>query len=388
MNFFFKLFLLAFLLQGCFSSEKKDIISVTINKEKLQQDISILRGIVMDMHAGAYAYNTPEQLENLFDSISNSIIEPISTREFYNKAAYIIDRLKCIHSEVLLPDGYYDSIENKSLFFPMPLIEINNKLYVNSEMFTIPLAAEILSVNSNPANKIINKMGIYRHTDGNRDVIKENMIDEDFSMNYYMAYGGAAEFIIKYKTYKNDTVRTVTFTADKLQTIYKDQYDDTYFFYPEDAPYDFEILNKKKTAILTVRSFSYATKAKDDAYNHFIENAFRMIRQNKIKNLVIDCRNNDGGYYSNTFLLLSYLVNKKMVEFDSAVKRFDKFTYTTFVDTDDTAKIIAQYQDVQLISLKDFVSDKINAPNKAKATVCAIGLNIFPSIPCKVKMGK
>ena len=35
-----------------------------------------------------------------------------------------------------------------------------------------------------------------------------------------------------------------------------------------------------------------------------------------------------------------------------------------------------------------YVSERINAPNKAKATVCAIGLNIFPSIPSRVKIGR
>ncbi len=35
-----------------------------------------------------------------------------------------------------------------------------------------------------------------------------------------------------------------------------------------------------------------------------------------------------------------------------------------------------------------YVRESKNAPNKAKATVCAIGLNIFPSMPSSVKIGK
>ena len=35
-----------------------------------------------------------------------------------------------------------------------------------------------------------------------------------------------------------------------------------------------------------------------------------------------------------------------------------------------------------------YVKERIKAPTKAKATVCAIGLNILPSIPCKVNIGR
>ena len=34
------------------------------------------------------------------------------------------------------------------------------------------------------------------------------------------------------------------------------------------------------------------------------------------------------------------------------------------------------------------VKDKINAPNKAKPTVKAIGLNIFPSMPPNANIGR
>ena len=35
-----------------------------------------------------------------------------------------------------------------------------------------------------------------------------------------------------------------------------------------------------------------------------------------------------------------------------------------------------------------YVRESINAPMMAKLTVSAIGLNIFPSIPCSERMGK
>src|SRR5687767_11074973 len=35
-----------------------------------------------------------------------------------------------------------------------------------------------------------------------------------------------------------------------------------------------------------------------------------------------------------------------------------------------------------------YVSESMNAPRMAKATVCAIGLNIFPSTPTSARMGR
>ncbi len=327
-------------LQGCFFSKKEDILASTINIKSQKEDLATLKEIIKNVHAGAYVYNSPQQIDVLFDSIANITNESSTVREFYNKIDFIADQLKCIHTNTFFPDEYYDSLKNRKLFFDLPVIAINKKMYVNSQAYNLPLGAEVVSINFTSAGSIIEKLQRYYHSDGNSIKIKNFAIADDFAINYYLAYGGAENFLVEYKNPGSDTLKNLNFSAEKLSAIYDNSYDDTYFFYPTDAAYDFEILDNSHTAIITIRTFSFSTSATKTAYRNFLKNSFSLIKKSNIQHLIIDCRNNGGGTYSNTFPFLTYLVNTALPEYDSAIKRYDKLPYPAFVSVQDTSKII------------------------------------------------
>ncbi|MBL0358710.1 MAG: hypothetical protein IPP72_18420 [Chitinophagaceae bacterium] len=367
--------LLFLLLQGCFgSNEKKDIITGTISKEKLRDDIALLKNMVQQVHAGAYAYNTPAQISFLFDSIYNTIEDPLTTREFFNKVDCAIDRLRCIHSSTTLPDIYYDSISNKAMFFPVPLLVINDRLYVNSAAYSLQLGSEVVAVNEHPARNLIKELCIYAHTDGYSDTAKHGAIDDDFGLNYYMAYGAFDKFTLQYTDTGSGQIRTRIVDAEKLKDINKNMYNDTWYFYPGDASYDFEMMDDKNAAVLTIRTFGYETYATRTAFNHFIENSFRLVYQNNISNLIIDLRNNSGGYYSSTYPVLNYLVNTTLPEYDSATRRFDKLPFTAYIAATDTSKLSNEDSIRKNFTL---IRDGIYAENNEAITVWEPAQHLF-----------
>lgn len=340
MKFYLSIFIACCLLCGCGAFTKKDdIASAVVSKEKLREDFYKLKRIVQTAHAGAYTYNTPAQVEFLFDSIYNSIDASLTIRDFYNKVDYAIDRLACIHSSTDLPDVYYDSISNRPLFFPIPMIVINDRVYVNSKSYTIPLGSEVVAINDQPILNLVKKLGVYKHTDGQSNPIRHSAIDDDFAINYYLAYGPCKEFELQYYDTTSKKLQRTNVTGEKLKDINDNMYNDTWYFFPSDAPYDFEVLDDRSTAILTVRSFSYKTYVTATAFKHFLENSFRIIFQNDIRNLIIDCRNNGGGQYSNTYPLLCYLLNSPIKEYDSSTRRFEKLPFPELLAAEDTARI-------------------------------------------------
>ncbi len=325
------------LLQGC--NGRKDLIGATISREKLQEDFTIFKNIVTKVHSGAYAYNTPAQLDRLFDSVTKTIDGPLTTREFFNKVDLVLDRLRCIHSKTAFPDEYYDSLSNQAMFFPIPLIVIGNRLYVNSNAYTVPLGSEVIAVNNKPAKDLINELSVYAHTDGYSNNARHSAIDDEFAINYYLAYGAFKKFTIRSAAPGSVKFESIDVTAEKLKDINDNMYNDTYYFYASDAPYDFEMMDEKDVAVLTLRSFGYDTYTTSTAFGHFIDNSFRLLYQNEIHNLIIDCRNNGGGFYSCTYPVLSYLVNEPLPEYDSAIRRFAKLPYTEYIAAQDTSKI-------------------------------------------------
>ncbi|MFT3679606.1 MAG: S41 family peptidase [Ferruginibacter sp.] len=344
MKVFVSLILLPVLLLSCIidTKKEKDVFAVTIEPGKLKEDIDVLKKIFQSTHAGAYAYNTPAELDGFIDSVASTINEPLNLIRFYSKVNAAVDRIHCLHTAAYFNDDLMDSLRNRNAFFPIPLIAVNNKIYVNSEDWDIPLGSEIISVNNHFSKELISKLSPYAHTDGFSNKAKDCSIDDDFAYNYFMEYGPGDQFIIRYRDQKSGKGEAGTVTAKRLRDIYKDDYYKTYFFYPSDVSYDFEILDKSKAAVLTVRTFDYDTYNSTSAFTHFTDNSFRMLRQNNINNLVIDLRNNSGGYYRDTYYLLSHLVQDELPEFDSVTKRFDYLPYVDYVDRDDSSKMKAE----------------------------------------------
>lgn len=332
--------LLIIFLAGCtLGDNKEDITYKTFDTAACKEDLKILQGIITDMHAGAYAYNTPAQLDHIFDSISLTIDRPLTITAFYNKVDYIIDRLKCIHSEAGFPQVFYDSINNRPVFFPTPVVDINDRLYVNTDIQNIPLGAEIMSINNISAKKIIDRLKTYYHTDGHSDEAKKAAIDEDFAYNFFLAYGGMESYTIAFKKDANSRVERKTFFGEKLKDIDDKIYDTRFFYYASDVDYDLEIDDAYNAATITIRTFSFDTYNAQHAFDNFLKNSFRLIKQNGIKNLIIDCRNNGGGNYSATYSLLSYLVDKTLPESDSVFQRFERLRFTKYIADEDTANI-------------------------------------------------
>lgn len=333
------LIFLVFLNSGCF---KKDIESKTFSKDDLKEDLKIFKGIVTDMHAGAYTYNTTQELNAVFDSVNNSITEDLTLIQFYKKIDYLVDKIKCIHTNTYLPNEFLDSIKTRALFFSAPLMAIDNKLYVNSNTCNIPLGAEILYINNIRASTIISKLKKFEHTDGNSNVVRNRAIDSYFALNYYLEYGGFEEFKIQYLLDSSSKSITNTFKGEKLEKINTDNDYIPYTSIPTDVNYDLEIPENGAFAIFSIRSFYLSSNNEKTAFYHFLENSFDLIKQKGTKNIILDCRENTGGFYDVTYPFLSYLVNKKLPEYDSAFQRFDHLTYTQYVTLEDSSKVLEE----------------------------------------------
>ncbi|MEI7472383.1 MAG: S41 family peptidase [Chitinophagaceae bacterium] len=331
-------------LASCDTNKKQDRYRTKLTVADMQDDLQVLGQLLQTVHAGTYVYNTVTDIRNLLDSVQKSIHTPLTQREFYAKVDYIIDRLRCVHTDLRFDDAVYDSLANQKEFFPIPLFKYGNKLYVNSDQYTnTKLGAELLSINGVPVATILSKILVHRHVDGFGTEGKDFGVNEDFGINYFLEYGGQFKFKLRLKDPQSHEIVDLTLQPETFNKILSHKYEDTYYFFPSDAPYDFEMIKSSKTALLTIRSFSFETYASRQAYRNFVSNSFLLLKLNHIRQLIIDCRSNSGGYYMDTYFLLSYLLNESRPEFDSAVKRFDTLPLEKYSDPEDSASII--YED-------------------------------------------
>jgi hypothetical protein len=325
-------------LLGCFFfPHDKNILLQKFSSAKLKEDFTVFRKVLEAGHPSLYTYTTKEEMNGCFDSVYNTLTNPESLRSFNDKLAFIIAKIGCTHTNIYMPKPYYDTLLGRSIFFPVPLLYVDGGLYVNSDMFKIPVGAHIISINGNSADDIMTRIENYNVPDGKNKTYSLSQAAENFAYDYFLAYGGSANFDVEYAGPESTINKKESIVATTLQKNLTDYNYYAYYYYPSEVGYDFEIIDSLHTAILTIRSFSYATATTFAAYKNFLTNSFALLKnESDINHLIIDCRNNTGGEYENIFLLYRFLSANSFKEIDSAIVKFDKIPYPQFLEKEYT----------------------------------------------------
>ena len=140
--------------------------------------------------------------------------------------------------------------------------------------------------------------------------------------------------LVSLKAHPDSLQRIQKIKAKNLDDI-TGNYRQKWFEYNSATDFDLEFLNEKKAAILTLRSFHFASNGKQGPYNHFLENTFRLLHLSNTKNLIIDIRDNGGGNYSNTMLTYSYLGKRNLNICKKAWMIFDEVPYLAQISDED-----------------------------------------------------
>ncbi|MEP7277702.1 MAG: S41 family peptidase [Bacteroidota bacterium] len=322
------------LVAGCyFYPYQADIVSEKFNVTKIQQDFRVFRSVLEKAHPGLYTYASKKEMDACFDSVYQTLSESIGMRAFHEKLSFIIDKIGCSHTNLYLPQPYYDTILRRSNFFPVPVIYVDGGLYINSDSWKIPLGSHIISINGNSAEQIMKRIIDYNVPDGRNKNYNLSQGAAEFAYDYFLAYGPCIKFLVEYAAPGSGKKETTEIAAITLDKHLRTGNDNTYYNYSSEVGYDFEVIDSIQTAILTLRSFSYGTSATFAAYKNFLINTFTLLKnEDEINNLIIDCRNNIGGEYENVFLLYRFLSKNPFKEVDSATTCFYKTPYTRFLD--------------------------------------------------------
>lgn len=318
------------------NDHKTDIIAETTSPVKLKEDLALLKQLLEDAHAGTFSFTNKKYLNRLFDSISTSITEPITKREFLNKVDYIIEQLHCAHTNCFFDQAYLDTLVQRKYFFPIPLMRIGDQIFINTDTYNIPFGSEVFLINNHTTKEIFNKLSFHEHTDGLSTGNKASAINDDFPYDFFLAFGPQKEFVIRYRDAETKVVEIKTADAESLNFIDQSSGDINYNF-PTSAPYDFTIDDEKCTGILTVRTFDQPTYQQQSAFKNFLQNSFSLMKYKVIKNLVIDYRNNTGGHFACSYTLLSHFITSPLIEFDSVIRRFNQLPFKNYVSVNDSS---------------------------------------------------
>lgn len=309
--------------------------------EELYVDIDKAYNKLKKLHPRLYQFTSKDELDFKFDSLKLTIIEPISSLEFYKKIAPVISEVRQGHISVSPPAKRYTKRELKELkeksfeFYKLDFENVNDALLVkaNYSSDSTLVGAQVMSVDEEPIESIYKAYNKLYASDGYNTSFKERFWALRFSSFYYKNNGYVDSLSIAFK--KNDSLFVKVLkridkdsvrspfidknkdddeSVAKLNSLEKKEqrkkakalkkYNNNHGYIKSKNLYtrNFNFIGNDSTiAYLKIRNFN------NGVYDDFYEEVFEKIKEKKSNVLVLDLRDNTGGRVNEILELYSYL---------------------------------------------------------------------------------
>ena len=326
------------------------LLETTIPLAKLQQDFQLFRKVLEQAHAGLYLHTPKTEFDSAFDAAYHSLTKPMKVRDFSMLLAPLIDVAHCGHTSITISDKQLDRFMKAGQLFPLPIIFLGHKPYVDHDRLAIPLGAEILSVNGKPMEEIVNKLLVLAPGDGLGTTMKYQSLPIDFDLAYALAYGEPEQFEITYLPYGDNKSQTKTMPSipgERTVALYESRFSAS----QRSKKFGYHSLGEN-TGLLTVNTFEFGVRRKSkQKYKDFLQQTFTTIGgESEKKNLIIDLRENEGGYPKNERLLAAYLANAPFREMKNAKVITLSIPAKEHLDRKEFPQGIIRYVEKQLVA--------------------------------------
>lgn len=323
MQKFFILLLFPFFLQA---QKSKD----TFTPEQVRADMAFLKKRFEKIHPGMYYYMSKEAYNQKYDSLYNSINQPLSYLETFRVLSQLVINVKDGHTNLRYDKKRFNKKNAKFVPFYLRKIDKNYYLALNySADSTIIRGSEVLAFNDEPIEEIIQKLKIFVSSDNGNDHVKDYYTVGAFP-TYYKRYFGEVDSIkISYRLPSNDTIfnkKVACQTNGEILKIDKKRYKNL-----NRPNLSLKIMDSvNHIAKLDITSFSMSGKFLDVSNQKFkrvLRARFKTIKQLKVEHLIVDFRANGGGFIPNIARFLKYVSPKPFTLVDTL--GFKKKAYFT-----------------------------------------------------------
>jgi hypothetical protein len=305
---------------SCASSKKNYNPATKYAPETLRQDFDLLRHTLEAKHPALYWYTPKEKMDEYFLKYYEVIKDSMTEQQFaWLAVAPMIDKIHCGHTSMSLSKSYSKWVKSKLIpSFPLYLKIWNDTMAVYGNLnfkkdSIFKRGTLVTSINGIPNNLIIKYMLEYLPEDGyaynvnyirlsgNFPYYHRNIfgLSKTYSVGYIDSVGKEQKAILplfvplKDSTKKDSTKKDTTIKKIKIPKAQRlIQYR------------SFKIDSTKKYATIVLNTFT------DGHLRRFFKRSFKQLRKEKIKNLVLDIRNNGGGRVGMSTLLTKYISRK------------------------------------------------------------------------------
>lgn len=312
----------------------------------LQEDIDLTYTILKEGHPGLYWYINKIELDAKFDSLKMEITAPLTTASFYKKLLPVVAAIKCGHTTLVYPtliikdkkirDSLKKNIAALNQFSYN--IDSGKSIFITKNRDTnsfLKTGAELLEINNVKVENIIEEFRKNVSTDGFNTTFIDKKLEKIFPGMFRVYYPYTDSLLVKYKlendsigeifiktfkvVKKEDTLKKGT-ALKKVEPIQKEKLK-SYAKYRGkkengEYPIDFKYLTEnKELALIKIKTFASSSSN----YNSFFKECFDSLKLSKSTGLIIDLRDNGGGFLNASISLYAHLTDKKFQYLDRPV---------------------------------------------------------------------
>lgn len=300
-----------------------------ISRSKASADIDTLIYTLSEVHPNIYSNISESSLNSQIADLKANLQDSISVIELYKALAPIVAQIGDAHTTMVLP--YREVMIEAGKYIPVfPTIDSNTgKMFVKASVGNcVPYDSEILSINGISAKEMVEKMLAF--VGGEREFFRLTMIDNNIMGLFHMLFA-APEYDITYTPPSG----AGGLSGGLLPAVEADKLNSELVLSPKilklteehggEEPYTFRIIDGRKVAVM---NFDACVDVK--GMQVFADSMFTVLREQGIKDLIIDVRYNGGGNSNVGDVLLNYIAPKPFAQYG---KTLVKVTPTTIALT-------------------------------------------------------
>ena len=326
-----------------------------LSNQVVKDDFDYLYQSLQQAHYDLFAFRSKEEYDSLFSYLKSGLkkdsLTLLETISFYQK---LVSFANTGHCEIDFPaQSYIEYAHAGGTLFPLELAFENERVFIRKNFSgntKITVGDELLTIDDKPINEIVQQL--YPFVSAEREYFKKAKMEFwSFPRLFFQLSGRKDNWNIQIKA-KNDEIANLEVSAVSVMDYETNR--------------NGEVVNPRKKvelygdiAYLNAGQFGSEAEDGEKLYRKFIDSTFAVIKDNKIKKLIIDLRNNPGGHNAYSDYLISYFAHKPFKWYSSfsikTSKILKEHTLQQTDTTDEYTKAILRNSDGQVFNF-DFPS--------------------------------
>ncbi len=273
---------------------------------KLNEDLDFFQEVIEKTHPIIYKYVEKSELDSIFLACRFDGTQELSNIALEKRVRHILSKIACVHTNIS------KSRRNTDKVFPLVFYAEGKDIFIIRDLDSLldlsqPL--KLLDINENSSETIVSKMLDYKSSDGYNTTLKYQLINSPKWFNIMYGFYFDADTIknIRFVNANHDTLQ-ITRKLKKLKSnksVSKNDYDSKY---GDNVTVKY---HNDSIAVLRIKSFSGSPIVGSMLNTSRYKKALKEIEQKKVKNLIVDLRDNTGGNAIAGYRFVARFINEK-----------------------------------------------------------------------------